>query len=300
MVQKITFIINPVAGPHDNLKYWEALKKLLEKNSIPFRTKITKHKNHAAHLAQNQIKQEKNAVIVSIGGDGTFNEVASELVNSEASLGHIPRGSGDGLARMLGIHGSLKNVKSYLANHTIQKIDAGKIGEKYFFCTAGFGFDALIARYFEKSNKRGLKSYVFFIIKSFFRYKGVEADFELDGERFSGQFFTVTIANANQYGNNAYIAPRAEINDGFLDVTLIRPFPLWYTPLIILALFGKWLDKLPYVETRKVKHIKVNHVASTCFHRDGDADELSFPANISVVQDAIQLLVPKNKSKNIL
>ncbi|SHJ65892.1 lipid kinase, YegS/Rv2252/BmrU family [Tangfeifania diversioriginum] len=295
MVQKITFIINPVAGPHDNLKYMGVLKKSLKKSNIPFRTKVTKHKNHAAQLAQNQIKQEGNAVIVSIGGDGTFNEVASELVNSKASLGHIPRGSGNGLARMLNITGALKKVRTYLANPTIQKIDAGKIGEKYFFCTSGFGFDALIARYFEKSNKRGLKSYVFFIIKNFFRFKGVEADFELDGERFSGRFFTVTIANANQYGNNAFIAPKAEINDGYLDVTLIRPFPRWYTPLITLALFGKWLDKLPYVDTRKVKHIKINHVASTCFHRDGDADELSFPTNISVIPDAIQLLVPKQK-----
>lgn len=293
MAQKLTFIINPIAGPRDNLKFWDSLKKQLKDRNIPFRAKITKRKDHATRLALKRMKKEADAVFVSLGGDGTFNEVASALVNSEASLAHIPRGSGNGLARMLNIPTSLNKVPGYLAQGQHKHIDAGAIAGDYFFCTAGFGFDALIAHYFENSNTRGLKSYVLNVIKSFIRYKGVEADFELDGKRFNGRFFTVTIANANQYGNNAFIAPDAKIDDGFLDVTIIRPFPWWYTPVMAVALFAKRLDKLSFVETRKVKRVKINDVASSFFHRDGDAEERTWPVTVEVVLAALRMLVPK-------
>jgi len=292
MAQKLTFIINPIAGPRDNLKYWKALKKLLKKRNIPFRAKFTKRKEHATRLAFKRMKKEADAVLVSIGGDGTFNEVATALVKTEASLAHIPRGSGNGLARMLNIPVSLRKVPGYLVNGTVKSIDAGKIGEEYFFCTAGFGFDALIAHHFENSDSRGLKSYILYVFKVFFGYNGLDADFELDDERFSGRFFTVTIANANQYGNNAFIAPEAKVDDGLLDVTIIRPFPKLLTPLMAIALFGKSLHKLPYVETRKVRKMIINEVESSHFHRDGDAEKRTWPAEIEVVPSVLKILVP--------
>jgi len=292
MAQKLTFIINPVAGPSDNLKYWKALKKVLKKKNIPFRAKFTKQKEHATRLALKRMKKEADAVLVSVGGDGTFNEVATALVKTKATLAHIPRGSGNGLARMLNIPFSMKKVPGYLVDGTIKSIDAGKVAKEYFFCTAGFGFDALIAHHFEHSDSRGLKSYIMYVVKLFFGYKGFDADFELDGEHFSGRFFTVTIANANQYGNNAFIAPEAKVDDGLLNVTIIRQFPKLLTPLMAIALFGKWLHKLSYVETRKVKKMIINKVDSPFFHRDGDAEKRTWPAEIEVVPSALKILVP--------
>lgn len=293
MGYKYVFIINPIAGPHDNLKYWEQLKRILIEHGIKPKVKLTKRAGHATRLAEKRLAKKKEAIIVSLGGDGTFNEVASALVNSTTKLAHIPRGSGNGLARMLKIPHSVEKVADYLVNGKAFKIDAGKMGDAYFFCTAGFGFDALIAHHFSKSNSRGLKSYVFYTLKSFFNYKGVEADFELDGEKYSGRYFTVTVANANQFGNNAFIAPNAEVNDGWLDVTMIRPFPRILTPVVALALFGKWIHKFSFVETRKVKSVKINALSSPIFHRDGDAEECAFPAEISVIPEALNLIVPE-------
>ncbi len=290
---KYVFIINPIAGPRNNLKFWEKLETYLAEKDINLKVKFTKRSGHATHLAEKRLAKKKEAIIVSLGGDGTFNEVASALVNSTAKLAHIPRGSGNGLARMLKIPHSAKKIADYLVRGKAHKIDAGKVNDRYFFCTAGFGFDALIAHHFSTSSSRGLKSYVFYTLKSFFRYKGVEADFELDGERYSGRFFTVTIANANQFGNNAFIAPKAEVNDGWLDVTMIRMFPRILTPFVALALFGKWIHKFSFVETRRVKHIKINSVSSPYFHRDGDAEECTLPAEISVIPSALNLIVPE-------
>ena len=104
-----------------------------------------------------------------------FNEAASVLVGTNRLMAHIPRGSGNGLARMLKIPSQIRKIADYLESGVTKSIDVGQINEDYFFCTCGFGFDALIARHFDGSEKRGLKGYVNYVCRSFFRFKGVDA-----------------------------------------------------------------------------------------------------------------------------
>lgn len=290
MQRTFRFIVNPVAGPGDNQFYWRSLKKILLKNGIDFKKKTTKRQGHATSWANKRVKKGTDSVIVSVGGDGTFNEVASSLVNTSLQMAHIPRGSGNGLARMLNIPSRIKKIPAYLQKGRSVNIDVGALDDQYFFCTAGFGFDALIAHHFSTSNQRGLKSYVLYILKTFINYKGVEACISLDGENMTGMFFTVTVANANQYGNNAFIAPKADLQDGLLDVIIIRPFSKWITPVVVLALFGKWIHKFSFVETRKVKSIKIISLSSPYFHRDGEAERIDSPVTIRVIPRALRLL----------
>ena len=295
MDRTFKFIVNPVAGPKDNLKYWRALNKKLLEEKLEFTAKITKRQGHATTWASKRVDKGNDSVIVSVGGDGTFNEVASALVNSPLQMAHIPRGSGNGLARMLKIPSKISGLPAYLKEGVLHCIDTGKWNDKYFFCTAGFGFDALIAHHFSASKNRGLKSYVFYIVKAFFSYKGVEATVVLDGEKRNGRFFTVTFANANQYGNNAFIAPGAKLQDGLLDVTLIRPFPKILTPFVVVALFGKRIHKFSFVETLKVKNVEIQYVSVPYFHIDGDAIESKLPVQVSVLPASLNLLIPKNR-----
>lgn len=293
MPQTIEFIVNPIAGPKDNLEFCKLLNRKLREKGMEFNSEITKAQGHAFEMAREKMN-EPEKLIVSVGGDGTFNEVASALVNSSSRLAHIPRGSGNGLARMLKIPATIDKIPGYLRKGVFRTIDAGTFNNHYFFCTSGFGFDALIAHHFSTSKQRGLKSYVWYVLKTFFNFKGVEANFKLDDDEVDGRFFAVTIANANQYGNDAYIAPLADVEDALLDVTMIRPFPLWYTPVMAVALFGKWIHKTPYASTRKVKKVEIRSVSSPYFHRDGDVFEPSFPARISILPHALRLLVPMN------
>ncbi len=293
MERNYEFIVNPIAGPKNNLLFFKSLNKKLTEKGMRFRSEVTQAQGKAFQMAKAKMNGSET-LIVSVGGDGTFNEVASALVNTPTRLAHIPRGSGNGLARMLKIPGKVSRIPAYLKTGVVRSIDAGKINSHYFFCTCGFGFDALIAHHFSTSKQRGLKSYVWYVLKTFFHFKGVDARFVLDGEEFLGRYFAVTIANANQYGNNAFIAPTADLEDELLDVTMIRPFPLLYTPVLAIALFGKWIHKLPFVETRKVKKIEIHSVSSPWFHRDGDVYSPEFPARISVRSRALNLLVPLN------
>lgn len=292
MPRTFRFIVNPIAGPGDNQSFWRSLKKVLLQNGINFKKKSTKRQGHASNWTDKRVKKGTNSVIVSVGGDGTFNEVASSLIHTGLLMAHIPRGSGNGLARMLKIPVKLNQIPPYLKDGVPVEIDSGVMNGKAFFCTAGFGFDALIAHHFSESKTRGLKSYVWYTIKTFFSYKGVNADFTLDGEKISGTFFTVTIANANQYGNNAFIAPMADLQDGLLDVTMIRPFSKWITPILVPALFGKWIHKFTFVETRKIKRMEIHSLSSPYFHRDGEADQNELPVEVQVIPGSLQLLVP--------
>jgi diacylglycerol kinase (ATP) len=183
-------------------------------------------------------------------------------------------------------------IPGYLKNGQPKSIDVGKVNDSYFFCTFGFGFDALIAHRFAESKSRGLKTYVLEVLRAFIGYKGVEARFLADGEEYGGKFFSVTLSNANQFGNNAFIAPFADLQDGLLDLTVIRPFPKIAAPLIGLALFGKFIHLMPFTEIRKVKTVEIFSAAELRFHRDGDACVPDFPVQVSVLPDALSVLVP--------
>ena len=99
------------------------------------------------------------------------------------------------------------------------------------------------------------------------------------------------VANANQYGNNAFIAPEADLQDGLLDVTMIRPFPKWMAPVVALALFGKWIHKFSFVEVQRISKLEIKSLSSSYFHRDGEAEQHELPVTIEVMPGALQLLV---------
>ncbi len=294
MKKQYYFIVNPIAGPFNNLRYCESLTKELMLDDNQVEKVKTERKGHAYDLAKERSK-DPNTLIVSMGGDGTFNEAASALVNSEASLAHIPRGSGNGLARMLKIPWLRYQSAQYLQEGRIKKIDAGKINERFFFCTCGFGFDAYIADRFNKSKLRGSLMYGWYIFKLFLKYKGVKTSFTVDGVDYDGEYFIVTFSNANQYGLNAKIAPNADLSDGLIDITLLKPFSRILAPVYALSLIGGFINKMPKVEMLQASSVNIKSVSSPYFHIDGEAIEMQYPANIQVYKEALKLHIPKDQ-----
>lgn len=288
------FIVNPIAGPFNNIRYCEQITKELMLDNNQVETVKTKHKGHAFALASAKAN-EQDTLIVSMGGDGTFNEAASALVNSNASIAHIPRGSGNGLARMLNIPRLRYLTTKYLADGNIKKIDAGKINDRYFFCTCGFGFDAYIADRFNKSRLRGSLLYGWYIFKLFNRYEGVKASFTVDGVKYYGDYFVVTFSNANQYGLNARIAPQADLSDGLIDVTLLKPFPRMLAPIMAISLLAGFINRMPYVKTLQASKVEILSVSSSYFHIDGEAVHMNYPASIKVYKEALKLHIPRNQ-----
>ncbi len=283
------FIVNPFAGKAGVKSRFEALRKLLSKKSVKTGFVFSDHPGHATDLAKNHLFIP-GEIAVSIGGDGTHNEIASALLNTHTPVAILPAGSGNGLARSLKIHRI--PVIDYLLNSIPDTIDCGKIGDRYFFCTCGIGFDAWVAADFNKGKQRGLLNYIRKVVRLYLRYKPVNAELKVDGKPISGRFFLITVANAPQYGNDALIAPSANLKDGKFEVVIVRPFSFLFMPVMVLALFGGFVHKLPWVTVLQATEVEFLKVSSPYFHYDGESTTVNFPLCVSLMPRIASVMVP--------
>ena len=273
-MKTIWFIINPNSGTKlkngvEDLKN-KILRTATQSPDIQVEIKITTHANHAFELAKEAVNQ-KIAVVVAVGGDGTANEVGRGLLNSETAMAIIPLGSGNGLARHLGIPMDVSAAIEQVFVGEKRLIDSGIINNIPFFCTAGLGFDAEVAGQFAEQTSRGLITYIRLSILTFFRFT---AQFcKIDSVQ--KQLFTLTFANASQYGNNAYIAPNAVIDNGFLDICQCKPYPMWRSVEMVWRLFTKRLHKSKYITIDRSKSVRIETQNPPLIHYDGESIQLT-------------------------
>jgi YegS/Rv2252/BmrU family lipid kinase len=270
---KIVFIINPVSGTQRKEHIVTLIHETLKLSGIHYDIVYTALAGHATQLAKQAVEQKYDAV-VAVGGDGTINEVAQALVKSKTALAIIPQGSGNGLARHLGIPLHAEQAIKRLLEPNKTLIDAATANGNYFFCTSGIGFDAHVSASFAARSLRGWAGYAYFTIKELFSYKPLTYTLELDGQKIQREAFIIAFANATQYGNNAYIAPQADIQDGKLDVCIFRPFAKIQIPKLVWQLFNKTLPESQYMEIYKADKIKISFTAAIPAHIDGESKGL--------------------------
>lgn len=289
--QKIAFIINPVAGRRKVRNLEGKIINRLNKDIWDAWIYYTQYQGHATQLS---IEAYQNGchTIVAVGGDGTVNEIATACVKLKATLGIIPLGSGNGLARELKIPLLLKRAINQLNSAERRTIDVGALNEHYFFCTCGTGFDATIGHKFAKMPKRGFSTYVKTTLREFFGYRPKKYKVKIDGEKLERKAFLVTIANAGQYGNNAYISPNSKIDDGFLDVCLFKPFPWYKAPILGIRLFSSSMDKSKYLEIIRAKKMFIQRKKKLKFHIDGEPITLKGKVKIQVLPQALNVISP--------
>jgi diacylglycerol kinase (ATP) len=276
---EIWFIINAFSG-HKKAKNRADL--LVEINKYP-NSKIiyTEYAGHATEIAKNAVNQGIERVI-AVGGDGTINEVGSALRGTKTVMGIVPMGSGNGLARHLNL--PLKTVQSVhrALNGKAFEIDTCTINEIPFFCTAGVGFDAFVAENFSKKSKRGFITYIITSIQSFFVFKPPLLDIKFEQSNQIYVPFAVTFANASQYGNNATVAPESEINDGLIDMVILKQFSIFASLLIAWRLFNGSFSKSKHVQTIKGETFVLSAKEKLLIHYDGEPKWLN--ANEIVVK----------------
>jgi hypothetical protein len=188
-----------------------------------------------------------------------------------------------------------KDILNYLLNHKIIQIDTGNINDQTFFCTAGIGFEGKIAHLFDKkeNNKRGFQQYLQLIIQQAITYKPVHAKIRIDDKIIDDDFSSICFANANQWGNNGFIAPTAKLTDGLLNVTLIKPFPITNLGFIVTALLGGYIDMIPhYVTTYKAKEIEIIEISNPEGHIDGEPYFIQPKTKISINKQSLNVAVP--------
>ena len=228
--------------------------------------------------------------LVAVGGDGTVNTVAKRACNEKKVLAIIPQGSGDGLARFLGLTKNIaREVKTILNGHTIQ-VDTADVSGRFFVNIAGIGFEAEVADAFNKAGIRGVLGYARTIAKLFYHKKEEYVSLTLSNTKLKLPFFSLSIANGNQWGNNFKIASKAEIQDGLLEIAIMRK-PKWYQ-LINLILFLKNKQKdSPHITYYQADKIDVEYTGKT-WHVDGEPISLKGKKTVHIHPKSLTIIVP--------
>src|SRR3954468_11323504 len=267
--RKICFIINPISGLGRQKVIEKLVTDLLDVSIFEPSLVYTEGPKHATLLAKKAV-QENYDIVVAVGGDGSVNEIANGLIGSTTSLGILPAGSGNGLARHLGIPIDLKKAMLILQKGATQQIDSIRLNDEYFVNVAGIGFDAHIGWEFSKFGKRGLSSYVKVIFKELSALKTQQYELRIDEQPIiQKDAYLISFANGSQWGNNASIAPLADIKDGVLDIVIVKKFPLLLGLPIALKLFTKKIHTSAAVETIKAKQVIIKQ-ETTIAHMDGE------------------------------
>jgi diacylglycerol kinase family enzyme len=230
---------------------------------------FTARPGHAGELAAQAVAAGCE-LVVSVGGDGTMNEVAGALVGTSAILGLVPCGSGNGLGRHLGIHGPPAHVFAVLQHGRPRSMDTGLADGHPFFSIAGIGLEAEIAHRFNRLSHRGLPGYLKSGFSTFCEWHPQACTISHAGRRETLQVFTLAVANAGQYGNNARIAPDARIDDGSLDLVAVPPLTPWNALPLLFRLFSGGLGTAKGVAHRRADCFVIERNGPGLLHTDGE------------------------------
>jgi diacylglycerol kinase (ATP) len=290
--RKVLFIINPVSGGKRKDEVPDLIQKNLDINIFDPTIVFTTGAMHASELAQNAVGNYE--YVIAVGGDGTVNEIASSIVGTDTALGILPFGSGNGLARFLGIPmDTVKAIKT-LNEERVEVIDSGKLNGQYFFNMAGMGFDAHISEVFSHDKTRGFGAYVRSAFREIVNYKSENYHIEIDGIAYEREAFMLSFANSSQYGNNAHVSPHASVQDGLLDVCIIKPFPLYRFIEMGIRMFTKTSEGTKYVEIIRGKNILVRRSKSEPVHLDGEPQILGAEVEINVVPKSLKIITGRS------
>ena len=290
MKKSILFVINPISGGKNKNDFPNLAGKYLDSNKFQSNYTLTEKVGHASEITKQALKRGID-IVVAVGGDGTINEVASALEGTGILMGIIPCGSGNGLARSLGIPLSKKRAVLRLNDLRTDIIDTGLLNNRKFFNVAGMGFDAHISTCFAKNSTRSWQGYVKTTFNEIFQYKPQQYRIQIDGILYEREAFMVSIANSSQFGNNAYISPLASTKDGLLDVCIIRPFPMRKIPLIGYQMLRKLTHKSRYIEIIRGKEINIFRDNAAAVHLDGEPLMMKSEINIVIKPLSLSLIV---------
>jgi len=290
-MEKILFIINPKSGV-DRVK---ALKGLidehLDKSKFESQIAHTEYAKHGTLLAKKGV-EKGFSIIVAVGGDGSVNDIIVGLQGTSATLAIIPKGSGNGLARSLGIPLDAVKAVKVINNNRRVEIDLGMANKQIFASNIGVGFDALVAKKFTKSSRRGMLVYSWIVTKYLWKYKEWEWEIDVDGAQFKERAFILTVANAQQFGYNFKIAPVADLQDGIFDIVIIRKYPKILGLIIAIRAFRGTILKSKYVRHLQGKSIIIRHPKLDMMQSDGDVHPCQNEINVTILPSALKVIVP--------
>lgn len=289
---RMRFIFNPQSGHNARNPYLlEHARTFVARHGLAASIVLTERPRHATALAREAVA-DGCKLVVAIGGDGTLNEVAAGLIDTDAALGLVPCGSGNGLGRHLGIPDPGQGAFRNLLHGHIRIIDTGSVNGLPFFNLMGIGFDAEISARFNRLTRRGLPAYVATVLRAWWGYRPLRCSIQSAGDAVSTEAFLLTIANSDQYGNDCYIAPGARVDDGELDLVVLRRVHLLNAGLLAARLFRQTLRPGPNVIRLRGSRFEILRPEPGPIHTDGEVHHAKARLEVEVRPKSLRVIVP--------
>ncbi len=289
---KIYVIINPISGVGSKKSIPEKISSQIDQQRFDLHFFITGFPGHANEIAVEAVRS-KVKYVVAVGGDGTINEIARALVNTDTVLGIIPFGSGNGLARDLKIPARINKAIEVIKENNVIQIDYGVANDHIFFCTFGMGFDASVSESFAKERVRGPLVYFKNVIGRYIDYEPEEYEVICKGETIKEKAFLITCANATQYGNNAFIAPGASLQDGLMNIAILKPLGVHEIPQATIQLFSKNIDNNKNLTEIITDEAVIKRKGPGWIHIDGDPLYEDAEISVKIIPNGLKVIVPK-------
>jgi diacylglycerol kinase (ATP) len=295
-VKKVLFIVNKFSGTGYLPEVEGRIVEGCEKASAQCHIEFTNAKSHATEIARQASTTGEFSMIVAVGGDGTVNEVANGLLHSPSVMGILPKGSGNGLARHLGIPMNFPKSISSLFSSQVIEMDTFMINGKLSLNISGIGFDGHVANIFGRNKTRGLQGYTKVTLNEFMKFNEFEANLITRQGNATKKAFIIAIANSSQYGNNARIAPAASVCDEILHVCLLKKVPPYRLDFLYSFFTGK-IEGTKYCEVIETKEMTIQIKDPVAFHVDGEPSGTADKFQIQILPHSLKMLVPASSLK---
>ncbi len=289
---KYKLIANPAAGRGRSRETVLRVVELFKKRRVAFDLELTRSAGDAAVIARDALASFD--VVVAVGGDGTVNEIVPGMLFSGKPLGIIPAGSGNDFIKSLGIPNSIERAVDLVLAGNTRLIDVGKINDRYFANGVGIGFDAAVNRasYGINHSKQGFLLYFCASMRTLGKYDPVPLRVTVDGGVFKESVFLLTTGNGTTVGGGFKLTPHAKLDDGLLDVTIVKPLSvpvlLWHLPKVFLGTIERAGKYATLLRTQKMV---VEADGPVPVHADGEIyGETMTRFEIEVVPNALTVI----------
>ena len=294
--KRALLIINPISGTRSKQGLETAVENRLNPHGIELHVVETKAQGDAFRMAS-EAAQKGFEMVISAGGDGTVNEIANALAFTECTLGILPYGSGNGFARSLGVPQDLYEALKIIEAGHILKCDRGVVNGNPFYCTFGIGFDAVVSEKFANMKRRGKITYLRSAFREYLNYKSQAYAILTQGKMVTEKALLIAVCNAPQYGNNAYIGPKAKLTDGLLDITVVHSDNPLHTLLMSMDMFTGILDKNRSIGTFRVPSLTIVRTQEGPVHLDGEPMHMGKRMEITCEKGVLKVFAPEKQSE---
>ena len=291
--ERTLVIVNPTAGGGRCAANWRRLAPLA-RTLFPFEEEHTAARGGAVHLAR-QAADAGMQRVLSVGGDGTLHEVVNGIQDRPVAVGVLPLGTGNDFVRSIGLPRSPEVLLRGLARGGVRRIDVGQVHGERYVNIAGVGFDAEVARRVNamRTKASGTVPYLLTAVDEAFRYQAPALSLARDGAAPDPDcpFLMVAVGNTSTYGGGMRVCPQAVVDDGLLDVLVVRPLQGWALLSLLARVFlGKHLGS-PSVSSGYVRSLTITGPRDTPLHADGELLP-GLPATFTVHPRGLSLWSP--------